>query len=68
MKTALQSYRLDNYTYPTTEQGLQALVTKPTTEPCRANGVLKVIWRSYPWTLGIDLMCTPCPARATLWT
>lgn len=33
MKTALQSYRLDNYTYPTSEQGLQALVAKPTSEP-----------------------------------
>ncbi len=30
---ALKLYRLDNKTYPTTEQGLQALVQKPTTEP-----------------------------------
>lgn len=29
----LQLYQLDNYTYPTTDQGLQALVTKPTTPP-----------------------------------
>jgi general secretion pathway protein G len=28
---ALKLYRLDNLRYPTTEQGLQALVTKPTT-------------------------------------
>jgi general secretion pathway protein G len=26
---ALDSYRLDNFKYPTTEQGLQALVTQP---------------------------------------
>ncbi|PPD51149.1 MAG: type II secretion system protein GspG [Methylobacter sp.] len=26
---ALDLYRLDNYSYPTTEQGLEALVTKP---------------------------------------
>ena len=26
---ALDLYRLDNFTYPTTEQGLEALVTKP---------------------------------------
>ncbi len=29
--SALKLYRLDNGTYPTTEQGLQALVKKPTT-------------------------------------
>jgi len=27
---ALDLYRLDNFSYPTTEQGLEALVTKPT--------------------------------------
>lgn len=30
---ALKLYRLDNQRYPTTEQGLQALVSKPTTSP-----------------------------------
>jgi general secretion pathway protein G len=30
---ALDSYRLDNGSYPTTEQGLQALREKPTREP-----------------------------------
>ena len=29
IETALKIYRLDNYQYPTTEQGLQALVEKP---------------------------------------
>lgn len=29
METALKLYRLDNFAYPTTEQGLQALVTDP---------------------------------------
>lgn len=33
LSEAIQLYRLDNLTYPTTEQGLQALVTKPVTEP-----------------------------------
>ena len=37
---SLRLYRLDNQRYPTTEQGLQALVTKPTFGPS-ANG-----WRS----------------------
>ncbi len=31
--SALNLYKLDNYTYPTTEQGLKALVEKPSTSP-----------------------------------
>ena len=34
---ALNLYRLDNGRYPTTEQGLKALVTKPASEPVPAN-------------------------------
>jgi general secretion pathway protein G len=34
---ALKLYRLDNMRYPSTEQGLQALVTKPTIEPIPGN-------------------------------
>ncbi|BCD99108.1 type II secretion system major pseudopilin GspG [Marinagarivorans cellulosilyticus] len=33
IKTALQTYKLDNYIYPTSEQGLDALVNKPDGEP-----------------------------------
>lgn len=33
LETALKLYKLDNGTYPTTEQGLQALVVKPETSP-----------------------------------
>jgi general secretion pathway protein G len=47
----LKLYRLDNQRYPTAEQGLRALVTKPTTGPIPGN------WRPYldklpndPWT------------------
>ncbi len=29
IESALKFYRLDNFTYPTSEQGLEALVTKP---------------------------------------
>ena len=29
IETALDLYRLDNYKYPTTDQGLEALVKKP---------------------------------------
>jgi len=34
---ALKLYRLDNQRYPRTEQGLQALVTQPTTAPIPPN-------------------------------
>ncbi len=33
----LKVYRLDNTFYPSTDQGLQALVVKPTTQPIPAN-------------------------------
>jgi general secretion pathway protein G len=38
---ALKLYKLDNQRYPTTEQGLQALVVKPTTAPVPMN------WKPY---------------------
>jgi len=38
---SLKMYRLDNGTYPTTDQGLQALVQRPTTNPVPAN------WKPY---------------------
>ncbi len=37
LQSAVQLYRLDNFDYPTTEQGLAALVTRPTTEPAPPN-------------------------------
>jgi len=33
LEAALNLYRLDNMTYPTTDQGLEALVTKPSDAP-----------------------------------
>ena len=49
---ALKLYRLDNHRYPTTEQGLQALVTKPATAPIpagwKAGGYLERLPRD-PW-------------------
>ena len=33
ISNALNLYRLDNYTYPSTDQGLQALVSKPAGSP-----------------------------------
>ena len=34
---ALKLYKLDNFAYPTTDQGLQALVVKPAAAPIPAN-------------------------------
>jgi general secretion pathway protein G len=49
---ALKLYRLDNRSYPTTEQGLQSLVVKPAAAPLPANwksgGYLERLPRD-PW-------------------
>lgn len=37
LESALQLYKLDNYYYPSTQQGLQALVTKPSGDPQARN-------------------------------
>lgn len=37
LETILKLYRLDNGHYPTTEQGLMALIEKPATEPIPLN-------------------------------
>ena len=37
IETALALYQLDNFRYPTTEQGLQALVTPPELDPVAPN-------------------------------
>ncbi len=49
---ALNLYKLDNHRYPTTEQGLQALVKKPTISPVpenwKGNGYLERVPKD-PW-------------------
>ena len=37
LENAVKFYKLDNLRYPTTEQGLRALVEKPVTEPAPPN-------------------------------
>ncbi|WP_425052951.1 type II secretion system major pseudopilin GspG [Psychromarinibacter sp. S121] len=37
LESAINLYKLDNFRYPTTEQGLDALVTRPAGEPAPAN-------------------------------
>lgn len=52
IETALDSYKLDNFTYPTSEQGLFALVSRPDAEPVprkwREGGYLKKMPKD-PW-------------------
>jgi general secretion pathway protein G len=51
LETALQMYRLDNSKYPTTDQGLQALMTQPTDPSIRhwrVGGYLQRISKD-PW-------------------
>jgi len=50
---ALKLYRLDNRKYPTTEQGLLALVKKPEVEPLPPN------WKSYVERLPLDPWGSP---------
>ena len=52
LESALDIYRLDNYTYPTTDQGLEALVSKPGGSPepknWKSGGYIKKL-RKDPW-------------------
>ncbi|WP_432706472.1 type II secretion system major pseudopilin GspG [Azotobacter salinestris] len=52
LEQALDMYKLDNFQYPTTDQGLEALVTKPETGPqpkrYNSNGYIKRL-PSDPW-------------------
>ncbi|HCJ7300721.1 TPA: type II secretion system major pseudopilin GspG [Vibrio cholerae] len=50
LENALDMYKLDNSVYPTTDQGLEALVTKPNPEPrnYREGGYIKRLPKD-PW-------------------
>jgi len=46
LESALKLYKLDNGVYPSTEQGLAALLTKPTVGRSRKNTGMKGIWKA----------------------
>lgn len=52
LESALDLYKLDNFTYPTTDQGLDALINKPSSDPAPNNwqkgGYLKKLQKD-PW-------------------
>ena len=55
ISTALEMYRLDTFNYPSTQQGLEALVTRPTGTPLARN------WnpQGYLKSLPVDPWGTP---------
>ena len=59
LENALDMYKLDNSRYPTTEQGLEALVTKPQGEPeprnYKSDGYIKRLPQD-PWGNAYQLM------------
>ena len=59
LENALDMYKLDNNRYPTTEQGLEALVTKPQGEPeprnYKSDGYIKRLPQD-PWGGAYQLM------------
>jgi len=52
LESALDLYKLDNYTYPTTDQGLEALISVPSSDPVPTNwqkgGYIKKLQKD-PW-------------------
>lgn len=62
LEQALDMYRLDNLRFPSSEQGLAALVTKPVAEPVprawRSDGYIRRLPED-PWALRTS---TACPA------
>ena len=52
LESALDLYKLDNYTYPTTDQGLDALINMPSSDPVPTNwqkgGYIKKLQKD-PW-------------------
>jgi len=52
LESALDLYKLDNFTYPTTDQGLEALISVPSSDPIPTNwqkgGYIKKLQKD-PW-------------------
>ncbi|WP_370980674.1 type II secretion system major pseudopilin GspG [Agaribacterium sp. ZY112] len=53
MKTALTAYKIENFVFPSTEQGLEALVSEPQIEPRPKS------WSGYLDKLPVDPWKTP---------
>lgn len=56
LESALDMYKLDNSRYPTTEQGLQALITKPSVPPEARYYPGMAIFAVCPRTRGVGII------------
>lgn len=69
--TALNMYRLDNYVYPSTEQGLDALVRRPSGQPeapnWRPGGYLDRLPRD-PWAREYQYLRPGVHGEFDVWT
>jgi general secretion pathway protein G len=69
--TALNMYRLDNYVYPSTEQGLEALVRRPSGQPeapnWRAGGYLDRLPQD-PWGRPYQYLYPGVHGEFDVWT
>ena len=57
LASALDMYKLDNHFYPTTDQGLEALISKPSASPVPKN------WNSQGYLKGSELPLDPWDAE-----
>ena len=71
ISNALELYKLDNYTYPGTDQGLEALVTKPESPPepehWKTGGYLSKVPVD-PWGNPYQYLCPGVHGAYDLWS
>ncbi|MEE4297751.1 MAG: type II secretion system major pseudopilin GspG [Wenzhouxiangella sp.] len=71
LATALNMYRLDNFVYPSTEQGLEALVRQPAGQPeapnWRAGGYLDRVPKD-PWGRDYQYLYPGIHGEFDIWT
>lgn len=67
LESALDLYRLDNYTYPTTDEGLDALITAPSSAPAnwKQGGYIKKL-NNDPW--GNDYLYDNVDGKIVIYT
>lgn len=71
LESALKLYRLDNYVYPSTDQGLEALVTKPTGVPeprqWKSGGYVDRLPQD-PWGFAYNYMSPGSHGEIDIWS
>lgn len=71
LESALEMYRLNNFTYPSTEQGLEALISRPSGTPAannwRPGGYIKQLPKD-PWGQDYQFLSPGSRGEYDLWT